>query len=106
MKNSNTTVFARPNLKGFVLGAIFLIVLQHLITEGRSESQSLLKPIAVNARESSDAETHELMRAAVEQANAELFQRLSNVFEKRGDFRRALLFLREAEKLGLGDDLE
>ena len=106
MKNSNTTVFARPNLKAFVLGAISLIVLQHLITEGRSESPSLLKPLAVNARETGDAETRELMRAAVEQENAELFMRLSCVFEKHGDFRRALLFLREAEKLGIGDDLE
>ena len=46
------------------------------------------------------------MRAAIEQENAELFMRLSYVFEKRGDFRRALLFLREAEKLGISDDLD
>ena len=37
-----STVFVRPNLKMFLLGAILLVVVQHLITNGHSQHHFVL----------------------------------------------------------------
>lgn len=103
MKKS--TLFVRPNLLAFVIGAIALITLQELISDGKSDNQWLLRVSSANARELGDSEMRDLMRAAIESPSAENYRRLSNLCEQRGDFRRALLFLRESEKFGDIEDL-
>jgi hypothetical protein len=94
----NTTVFVRPNLKVFLLGAIALIAVQHLIVTVYSQAQALGKPLPVHAREVNDRQLQELIQYAIEKPSAEIYMRISHCFEKRGDFRKALVYLRQAEK--------
>lgn len=104
MKKS--TLFVRPNLTVFALGAIAMLVLQQMISDGKSSDQWLLKVSSANARELGDSEMRDLMRTAIENPSAENYLRLSLLCERRGDFRRALLFLRESERYGAVDELE
>lgn len=101
-----STVFVRPNLKMFLLGATLLVVVQHLITDGQSQAQApgQLLPLSVAARELSEDEVQSLIRLATEKPSADIYIRISQCYEKRGDYRRALLFLRRAEKIGQIDD--
>ncbi len=97
-------IFVRPNLKGFALAAVIVALLQHLLAEGQPESQWLLRVSTANARELGDGDLRELTRAAAETQSAELFRRLSILCEQRDDFRRALYFMREADRLSHTED--
>ena len=97
-----STVFVRPNIRGFLVGAILLLVIQHVITTAQSQS----RPASVNAREISNSELQQLVRRAVESPSVDLYMRLSHCYEKRGDYKRALQYLRKAERLGQTDSEE
>jgi hypothetical protein len=99
-----STVFVRPNLKVFLLSAILLVVVQHLITNGHSQAPALSKPLVANARELSERELQELIKRAAERPSAEIYMHISHCFEKRGDYKRALQYLRRAEKVGQSED--
>lgn len=103
-KSDNNTVFARPNLKAFLLGAVLLLVVQHLISSAHSQGPSATRPLPVNARELSEADMEELMRKANENPSYQNYLRLSRCYEQRGEFRKALRFLRRAETIGSSDD--
>lgn len=98
-----STVFVRPNLKMFFLGGIALVVIQHLIIDGSSQAQGFPKVLAANAREIGDDQFQNLVQRATETPSAELYLRLSHSYEKRGDYKRALHYLRRAEQVGLLD---
>jgi hypothetical protein len=99
-----STVFVRPNLKVFLLGAILLVVIQHLITSVHSQAPALTKPIAANAREVTDAELQALLKRAAEKPTAEIYTLISHCYEKRGEYKKAILYLRRAEKVGQTED--
>lgn len=94
-----STVFVRPNLKAFVVGGVLLVVVQHVIMAGLSQSQSMFKPQTANARELDETELREMVRHATEFPSADNYMRLSALFEKRGDYKRALQYLRRAERV-------
>lgn len=100
-----SNVFVRPNLKAFILGGVILVVVQHFMTDGHSQTQRLLKPLSANARELGDHDLRELIRVVAENPSTEAYMRLSNYFEKRGNYRQALHFLRSAENFEPSDDL-
>src|SRR5688572_19479442 len=77
-----TTVFVRPNLKIFLLGAIAVVVVQHLIVTVYSQAQALGKPLPVHAREVNEGELQELIKYAIEKPSAEIYMRISHCFEK------------------------
>lgn len=103
-KSDQNTVFARPNLKAFLLGAVLLLVVQHLISSAHSQGPSATRPLPVNARELSEADMEELLRQARENPSYESYLRLSRCYEQRGEFKKAIRFLRRAETLGPSDD--
>lgn len=94
-----STVFVRPNLKAFIVGGVLLVVVQHFMMAGHSQGQSVFKPLTANARELDETELREMIRHATEFPSAESYMRLSVVYEKRGDFKRALQYLRRAERV-------
>lgn len=99
----NSTVFVRPNLKAFVVGGLLVVVLQHLIIAANSQGMARVRPLSINAREIKEPELRELVRRTAESPNAEVYMRLSSYFERRGEYRKALTFLREAEKVAWPD---
>src|SRR5437773_1448756 len=54
-KATNNTVFVRPNLKAFMLGAVVLLVLQHVISSGLSQGSAAPRAMTVNASELTEA---------------------------------------------------
>jgi len=94
----NNTVFVRPNLKVFLLGAVLLLVVQHLISSGHSQGPAS-RPIPANARELSDADLQEILREAAAKPTSTAYLRISRLYEQRGEHKKAILFLRRAEKL-------
>jgi hypothetical protein len=99
-----STVFVRPNLKMFVLGGVLLAALHHLITNGHSEGQGSSKPLPVKAREMTEDELQMLVRRATEAPSVEIYTRISRCYENRGEYKKALLFLRRAEKISQSED--
>ena len=98
-----STVFVRPNLKIFVLGGVLLAALHHLITNGHSEGQGS-KPVPVKAREMTDDELQALMHRATEAPSVQIYTRISRCYERRGEYKKALLYLRRAEKVSQSED--
>jgi len=91
------TVLARPNLKVFLLGAIVIVAIQHLITNGLSQSSALARPLVVSAREPNDCVDEELgsILAQADRAPAsQVCTQLSDYYAARGDYRKALRYLR------------
>jgi len=103
-KPANNSVFVRPNLKAFLFGAVALLLVQHLISSGHSQP-SAPRPLPVNGRELSEADVVELTRYANEHPSPEIYLRISRDYERRGDYRKALQYLRRAEKLSQSVDL-
>lgn len=102
----NNTVFARPNLKAFLLGAVVLLVVQHLISNAQSPGAALLRPLPVNARDLSDEDLQKLVWRANERPTYEAYIQISQCYERRGEYRKAIQFLRRAEKFGSTDLFE
>ena len=98
-KAMNNTVFVRPNLKAFLLGAVVLLLLQHVISSGLSQGPAAPRAMLVNARELTDTDLQEMIHHATEYPTPEIYLRISQGYERRGDYKRALLYLRRAEKL-------
>jgi tetratricopeptide (TPR) repeat protein len=99
-----STLFVRPNLKMFLLGAVLLVAVQHLITIGLSQGDRSSRLQLVDAREMSEKDLRELIRQATESPSVENYLRVSRCFERRGEYRKALQYLRRAEKLGQSEE--
>ena len=99
-----STVFVRPNLKMFLVGGVLLVAIQHLITNGHSQGEGLAKPLPVNAREMTEGDLQELIQKATETPSVQIYMRISRCYEKRGEYKKALLFLRRAEKVGQSEE--
>src|SRR5216117_3939880 len=84
----NNTVFVRPNLKAFLLGAVVLLVLQHVISSGLSQGSATPRGMTVNARELSDTEIQQLLHDATEHPAPDTYMRISHAYERRGDYRK------------------
>ena len=95
----NNTVFVRPTLKVFLLGAVLLLLVQHLISSVHSQGPASSRPLPANARELSDADLQGLVREAAEKPTSAAYTRISRLYEQRGDHKKAILYLRRAEKL-------
>lgn len=101
-----STVFVRPNLKAFIVGGVLIVVVHHFMMTGHSQNQSVFKPLTANAREPDQSEVRQMIRHATEFPSAENYMRLSVHYEKRGDYKRALQYLRRAERVAESEDLD
>ena len=92
-----STIFVKPNLKLFVLAAVLIAVIQHFIGNGRSQASVLpgLAPRKIEVE--ADPELYELLMAARKNPTPQIYRRISVYFERRGDARKAVLYLRRAE---------
>jgi hypothetical protein len=98
-----SAVFAKPNLKMFLLAALLIALVQNFVVNGRSEAT------LVHARNSrggpgSAVNLQQLLAQAETSPNAELYARISRCYEKQHDLKKALLYLRKAELLSQFED--
>ena len=96
-------LFARPNLKGFFIGALLVAAVHQLTMTVRSEAPRLAAPIPIEGYRASDDEIHQLVAYAMNNPSPEIYRRVSKCYENRGEIRRALLYLRQADKVEPND---
>jgi len=101
-----SAVFARPNLKLFLLGAILIAVVQNFIANGRSQATVLQarSPAGILKTEP-DRDLQQLLAQAQSSPNSQLFTRISRCYEKQGDIKKALYYLRKAQILAQFEDV-
>src|SRR5688500_89867 len=92
-------LFARPNLKWFLVGALLVSGVHQLTTTGRSAAPKLAAPISLANYRASDDEIDQLVAYAAQHPSPEIYCRVSKCYENRGELRRALFYLRHAEKI-------
>src|SRR4051794_34531725 len=86
--NMKSAVFARPNLKLFLLAAILIAVVNDLVLNGPPTASG--SGYAPPVTHFSEAEIRKLVLAAEQKRDPELFARISYLYEKHGDPRKAL----------------
>ena len=91
-------VLARPNLKLFVFGAILLLAVQDVVTRGHSQS-SMVHARQRERQPVSDATLQKWIEQACAATSSDLFVRISDEYYRRGEIKRAMFFLRQAEEL-------
>jgi len=90
-----STLLVRPNLKLFLIGALLIAVLQDLISNGQSDTSILTAWSAHKA--GSERELQQLLARAEQEPSSEIYVRISDCLERRGDLKNARLYLRRAE---------
>lgn len=90
-----STLLVRPNLKLFLIGALLIAVLQDLISNGQSDT-SILTAWSIR-KSSSESDLQQLLARAEQEPTSEIYARISDCFERRGDLKNARLYLRRAE---------
>lgn len=97
-------VLARPNLKIFLLGAVLLLAVQDMLTRGHSQSNLLAQARVRTGANASDELLEALRAEAVKRPTPEIYMQISEQYQRRGDIKKALIYLRRAEKAA--DELE
>jgi hypothetical protein len=91
-------LFARPSLKWFLIGSLLIAVVHQLTIQAHSQGPKIASQIVDPRYRASDDEIHQLVAHALEYPTAEAYLRVATCYQNRGETRRALLFIREAEK--------
>lgn len=93
-------LFAKPDLKWFVIGALLIALVHQLTIQGHSQAPKFsLQAIEADYRASEDEMQH-LLAYAEERPSAEAYLRVAACYQNRGEIRRALHYMREAERAG------
>ena len=82
-------------MKWFLVGALLVSGIHQLTTTGRSAAPRLAAPNSL----ASDEEIDQLVAYAAHHPSQEIYFRVSKCYENRGELRRALFYLRQADKL-------
>ena len=98
--NMNGPLFARPSLKWFVIGSLLIAVVHQVTIQAHSQGPKFAEHIVDPRYRASNHEIQELLMHALEHPSTEAYLRVAACYQNRGETRRALLFLREAEKAG------
>jgi hypothetical protein len=93
----NSSVLARPNLKVFILGAVVLLIVQHLVSSDQSQDSGSSGNLIVYAREQEDPGVSRILQDAGRMPSLDVYMQISHYYELRGDFRRALIYMRLAD---------
>lgn len=91
-----STVLVRPNLKLFLLGALLIAVLHDLAFNGPSTASGL--SYTASLAHLSESGLAKLLERAEAEMNPELYMKVSYAYEKRGEPKKALFYLRKAEE--------
>src|SRR5688572_19067869 len=98
-------LFAKPDLKWFVIGALLISAVHQLTTRGHSQGPEFSSQVIESDYRPSEEEIQQLLAYAVEYPTPAAYRRVAACYENRGEIRRALHYLQEAEKAD-GDDVD
>jgi hypothetical protein len=92
-----STVLARPNLKLFLLMAVLIAALHDLVSNGRTEASVFRDSNPRIVAFVTETELDALLKEAERRPSAAVYARISEAYEKRGDLRKAVHFMRRAD---------
>jgi hypothetical protein len=84
-------------LKLFALGAVLILMVQALVSGGQTWSAKLGRT-SFAASSGRSADITQLLEAAYAHPSFEVFIQISEHYEKIGNYRRAMFYLREADR--------
>jgi hypothetical protein len=94
-----SAVLARPNLKALLLGAILIAVVENFISNGLSQATILHARTPAKMDASAGSELEQLLAEAANVPTPQIYARISRCYEKSGDMKKALHYIRRAEIL-------
>ena len=97
-------ILVKPNLKLILLGALLIAVLHDVFTSGRS--QPYFRQSQFRASWLSDKEFGDLIEEAETYPSSSAYMLISQMYEKRGDMRKAILYIRKADAMGAFEEPE
>ncbi len=92
-----SAVLARPNLKAFLLGAILIALVQDFLANGNSQATALHARGISGSRAGAEEDLQFLLQEVETSPSSRLYTQISRCYEKHGDFKRAILYLRKAQ---------
>ena len=99
VKRQDNPLFARPNLKVFVLGAFLILVINDLFTGVAIHASARAMPVLGRSGQVTESDLLRLLQHAIKHPSAEAFFQLSYHHQKRGEFQKAKAYLQRAEAL-------
>ncbi len=93
---NKTGLFARPNLKLFVVVAIAILALEQVISSFDTREHSLIIPAGWGATPPRDEDVQRLINQSIRDPSPENYLLVSDCLRRRGDIRQAMLYLRKA----------
>ena len=96
---SSSPLFARPNLKLFLLGAVLIVLVNDLFSGGQIQASARTIPSVAKYGWVSDDDLNRMVQHAIEYPSVQAYLRVSDCYHRRGDFRRAMVYLLRAESL-------
>ncbi len=93
------SALARPNLKLIFFGALLLAALTQLLTDGASQSPVVMQAPAQLDHRKLDQYLSTLLERAAKTPDAELYTTISTIYQQKKECRKAMFFLREADRL-------
>lgn len=91
-------LFAKPDLKWFVIGALAISAVHQLALKGHSQGPKFVADVVDSNYRPSEDEVQQLLAHAEEHPSADAYRRIAACYQNRGEIRRALHYLQEAEK--------
>ena len=98
-------LFARPNLKMFVVAAVMIVALDHFLGDAASEEADILLSDQAAAA-LTDQELDRLIENSLTEPTSENFIRISDCLRLRGETKRAMDYLRKASLAAQFEDQE
>ena len=89
-------LFARPNLKMFVVAAIMIVAVDHFLSENSREDNSLFLESTLTASPPADDELQRLIELSLQSPTSDNLILVSECFRRRGETKRAMHYLRKA----------
>ena|SRR6185436_7015098 len=91
-----STILVKPNLKLILLGALLIAVLHDVFVSGKSQASSI-RQHHYGASWLSDADLTRFIEQIDEAPDSAGYMLVSQAYEKRGDIRKAMYFLKKAK---------
>ena len=103
-RSMNSTVLKRPNLKILSLCAVLLALIGHVISSGFSQGSATGRTALGGVVTVAEMDLDQLLEVARAKPSSSIYTRISEMYAQRHDYRKALAYLRKAEKIAQSED--
>lgn len=90
-----STLFARPNLKAFLLAAVLIVSVRYLISPAEADDPNFFLE-SVSHATPGEAEMDRLIQHTIDNPTSSNYLLISDSYRKRGDTKKAMHYLRKA----------